>query len=268
MSNLFKSGFPGIKTVDDKPFVIDANKRQINIPEPTGKIIRPLDEVKQMNEESSAEANANDGVINEEILNEAMDMAKELREDAVNRASKIIDEANAEAEQIKEAAYKEGYEKGLEDGSMEAMKRTDAYMENMQKEQELLFKKNQEIVEQNISDAQEKLVNLSCALIEKLTGILVDQYKPVMLHIINNALNESDNSREITIRVGEENYTYIQDNYDRLSGAANPNISIEIYSDSKLNKRQCIIESENGIIDLSMDIQVRNLITAIKMLSE
>ena len=76
------------------------------------------------------------------------------------------------------------------------------------------------------------------------------------------------NSREITIRVGEENYTYIQDNYDRLSGAANPNISIEIYSDSKLNKRQCIIESENGIIDLSMDIQVRNLITAIKMLSE
>lgn len=262
MSNLFKSGFPGIKSVDAEPFVIDANKRQIKTPEVTGKIIRPIDEVKQEEEDSV------DTVENEELLNEAMDMAKELREDAVNRASKIIEDAKAEAEAIKENSYKEGYEKGLQDGSMEAMKRADEYMENLQREQQILIEKNQEVLEANVADAQEKMVNLSCALIEKLTGILVDQYKPVMLHIINNALNDSDGSKNITIRVGEENYTYIQDNYDRLSGAANPNISIELYSDSKLNKRQCIIESENGIIDLSMDIQVRNLITAIKMLSE
>ena len=262
MSNLFKSGFPGIKTATTQPFVIDGNKRQINIHETTGKIIRPLDEVKQDEDEAS------DQIGNEELLNEAMDMAKELREDAVNRATKIVDEAKVEAEQIKENAYKEGYEKGLQDGSMEAMKRTDAYMENMQKEQEALMQRNQEILEDNISDAQDKLVNLSCALIEKLTGILVDQYRPVMMHVINNALNDAEASKHITIKVGEENFTYIQDNYDRLSGAANPNINIELYSDSKLNKRQCIIESENGIIDLSMDIQVRNLITAIKMLSE
>ncbi|MBE5932481.1 MAG: hypothetical protein E7263_03545 [Lachnospiraceae bacterium] len=262
MSNLFKSGFPGIKTATTQPFVIDGNKRQINIPEATGKIIRPLDEVKQDEEEVS------DQIGNEELLNEAMDMAKELREDAVNRAAKIVDEAKVEAEQIKENAYKEGYEKGLQDGSMEAMKRTDAYMENMQKEQEALMQRNQEILEDNISDTQDKLVNLSCALIERLTGILVDQYRPVMLHIINNVLNDVDASKHITIKVCEENFAYIQDNYDRLSGAANPNINIELYSDSKLNKRQCIIESENGIIDLSMDIQVRNLITAIKMLSE
>lgn len=262
MSNLFKSGFPGIKTVDSTPFVIDGNKKQIQIPETTGKIIRPLDEISQDGEINSEPSG------NEELLNEAMNMAKELREDAVQRASKIIEDANAEAALIKEKAYKEGYEKGLEDGSMEAMKRTDAYMENMQKEQELLFAKNQETLEANIIDAQEKMVDLSCALIEKLTGILVDEYKPVMLYNINNALNESDNSKEFTIKVGEENYSYLMDNIDRLSGAANPNISIEIYGDSKLNKRQCIIESENGIIDLSMDIQVRNLITAIKMLSE
>ncbi len=262
MSNLFKSGFPGIKTVDTTPFVIDANKRQINIPEPTVKIIRPLDE------ERPEEALEQESAGNEELLNEAMDMAKELREDAVERANKIVEEAKTEAEQIKENAYKEGYEKGLQDGSMEAMKRTDAYMENIQKEQEILFKKNQETVEANIEDARDKLVNLSCALIEKLTGILVDEYRPVMLHMINAALSDSDSSKDFTIKVGEDNYSYLVDNFDRLSGAANPSVSLELFSDSKLNNRQCIIESENGIIDLSMDIQVRKLITAIKMLSE
>jgi len=262
LSNLFKSGFPGIKTVDAKPFVIDGNKKQISIPETTGKIIRPLDESKNEDE------NENASPVNEELLNEAMDMAKELRDDAVNRANKIIEDAKAQAEIIKENAYKEAYEKGLADGSMEAMKRTDAYMENIQKEQEQLLQKNQEVLEANVLDAQEKIIGLSCALIEKLTGILVDEYRPVMLHMINNALNESDNGKNLIIRVGEENYTYLMDNFDRLSGAANPSISIELYSDSKLDRRQCMIESENGIIDLSMDIQVRKLIAAIKLLSE
>ncbi len=263
MSNLFKSGFPGIKTVASEPFVIDGNKKQINIPETTGKIIRPFDETKN-DEEDVAEIAPG----NEELLNEAMDMAKELRDDAMNRASKILEDAKAEAVLIKENAYKEAYNKGLEEGSMEAMKRTDAYMENMKKEQEMLFQKNQEVLEANILDAQEKMINLSCALIEKLTGILVDEYRPVMLHMINNALNESDNGKGFIIKVGEENYAYLLDNLDRISGATNPSITIDLYSDSKLDKRQCMIESENGIIDLSMDVQVRKLITAIKLLSE
>ena len=269
MSNLFKSGFPGIKTVDSQPFVIDGNKKQINVPEVTGKIIRPFDETNaENNSEKDSDDNNMTSMDNQELLNEVMDMAKEFRDDAVNRANKIIEDANREAEVIKENAYNEAYNKGLEEGSMEAMKRADTYMENMQKEQELLFQKNQETLEDNIADAQEKMIGLCCALIEKMTGILVDEYRPVMLHMINNALNESDNGKNLVIRVGEENYTYLIDNFDRISGAANPSINIELFSDSKLNRRQCMIESENGIIDLSMDIQVRKLITAIKMLSE
>jgi flagellar biosynthesis/type III secretory pathway protein FliH len=43
---------------------------------------------------------------------------------------------------------------------------------------------------------------------------------------------------------------------------------MEMYGDAKLDGRQCIIETDNGIIDLSMDVQVKNLITAMKLLSE
>ena len=100
-----------------------------------------------------------------------------------------------------------------------------------------------------------------------MTGILVNDYKSVMLHMINNALNETETSRMFVIKVSESAYTYISDNYDRLVGAGNPNINIEVYGDSKLDVNQCIIETDNGIIDLSMDVQVRNLITAIKLLS-
>ncbi len=260
-----------MKTVGNEPYIVDGNKRKFdNLSSVNGgdnatqtKIIRPLAE-QQAKEEPDELAKQ---IISENTLNDAMDMAKELREDAVARAKKIIEDAEKEAEDIKNNAYTLGYEKGLEEGSMEAMRRSDEYLESIQRERDQIDAKNQEIFEANIEDAQNKLVDLSCALIEKLTGVVVDQYKQVMLYIINNALNDNDTARNFTIRVAEANYTYIMDNYDRISKASNPNFTIEVVGDVKLDKRQCIIDTENGIMDLSMDIQVQNLITAMKLLS-
>lgn len=264
MSNLFKSGIIGLGNMNSKPYVLDANLRVIE-KEASGKIIRPIEENADAESESAA---AEDAVSNKELLDDALDKAKDLYDDAREKANKIIQDAYAEADSIRDNARQEGYELGLEEGNMEAMKRADIYLDKLQKEQNELLAENNKKMEECILDAENKIVDVACMLIDKLTGILVKDYKPVMLHMINNALNESEAGRKFIIRVSEDNYAYISDNYERLSGAANPGISIEIYGDSKLDTHNCIIESENGIIDLSMDIQVRNLITAIKLLSE
>lgn len=262
MSNLFKSGFSGIKTIKNEPFILDVSAR-ISEPGAQGKIIRPLEEHTEEPEDGTDER-----VSNQELLDDAMVKSKDILDEARERAKKILEDAKNKADTIRQNAEKEGYEKGLEDGNMEAMKRADKYLENVQREQNELLEKNNRMLEESIADTEKKLIDIVCALIEKLTGILVNDYKPVMLHMINNALSESDTSRKYAIRVAEQNYSYIEDNRERLSGAANPNISIEIFGDSKLQPHQCIIESENGIIDLSMDVQVRNLVMAIKLLSE
>ncbi len=268
MSNLFKSGFQGLQNISSEPFVIDVNSRVIEKP---AKIIRPLEEQNQ--EEEIEENSAQDDAVKEDLaskvlLDDAMDMAKTLRDDAMLKAAKIIADAEADAENIRETARQEGYNIGLEEGSMEAMKRADNYLANMQKEQEEFIAKQDAMLEEAVIDREHKLIDLSCALIEKVTGILVRDYKPVMLHMINSALNEVETSKKFVIKVSEENYSYVEDNKERLVGAGNPNIEIEIYGDSRLEQQQCIIETDSGIIDLSMDIQTRNLITAIKLLSD
>ena len=147
------------------------------------------------------------------------------------------------------------------------VKQVDEYLEKISRERDQALAQAREEMMENITDTEEQIVDVACKLIQKLTGILVDDYKPVMIYMINQVLNEDEDSRKFVIRVSEENYTYIADNADRLSGAANPGITIEIFSDTKLQKGQCQIESDTGIVDLSMDVQVRNLITAIKLLS-
>ena len=263
MSNLFKSGFTGIQTIKNEPYILDVNARMSEL-EMKGKIIRPVEEIS----EEAVSDEEEDKASNQALLDDAMIKSKDILDEARERAKKILDEAKAEAKVIRENAEQEGYNKGLEDGNMEAMKRADKYLENIQREQNELMEKNNQLMEQNIADTENKIIDVMCELIDKLTGILVNDYKPVILHMINNALNESETSRTFVIRVSEQHYPYVSDNKERLTGAANPNISIEIFGDPKLQPQQCIIESENGIIDLSMDVQVRKLVTAIKLLSE
>ncbi len=258
MSSLYKSGFVNFKSSDTAPFVIDGNTR----------VIGGAPKVQESDDEASAEVSEEYKTPeNQALLDDAMDKAKELREDAQSKANKIIEEAWRDAEKIKEDAYKEGYEHGLEDGNMEAMKRADDYLVNIKKEQEEAKARMLAKNEAYLDDAEQKLVNLTCELIKKISGIVVDDYKPVMLNMINNALNDVESTTKYTIKVCEESYTYVSDNSERIVGAANPNITIDVFADSKLDKGQCIIETDNGIINLSMDIQIQNLITAFKMLS-
>ena len=257
MSSLFKSGFVNLGS-DATPFVIDANTRII------GGAPKEAETFEEADTSSPEEYRTPE---NQALLDDAMDKAKELRDDARSKANKIIEEAWQEAESIKENAYKEGYEHGLEDGNMEAMKRADEYLVNIKNEQDEAKSRMLAKNEAYLDDAEKKLINLTCDLIKKISGIVVDDYKPVMLNMINNALNDVESTSKYTIKVCEESYTYVSDNSERIVGAANPNITIDVFADPKLERGQCIIETDNGIINLSMDIQIQNLITAFKMLS-
>lgn len=259
MSNLLKSGFQSFNSKDAKPFIIDVNNRKIGQDKP--KIIRSVVGEGSIDEQT-------DSVQNEVILQDAFDKAKILRDDAMVKAAQIVADANAEAASIRENAYNEGFEKGLEDGNMEAMRRADEYLSGIQAEQD----KEKTIREQQMETAYKKncdnMIDFCCQMVTKITGILVDDYKPVMLYMINSALRDAETSRNYTIKVSEDNYIYVSDNSDRLVGAANPGINIEVYGDASLDNKQCIIETDNGIIDLSLEIQMKNLVSAIKMLSE
>ncbi|MBQ8923667.1 MAG: hypothetical protein IJ053_02615 [Lachnospiraceae bacterium] len=263
MSSLFKSGYLNFNALDTTPYVIDGNT----------KVISPVNTIGEKNEKASDDSmtaektDGADAVKSKAFLDDAVNEAERIKAAAEDEAERIIEAAQAQADEIKENAYKAGFEQGVEEGSSEGQKRADEYLANIKKEQEELAAKLDEENDAYLRDAEHKLVDFTCAMVEKITGILIDDYKPVMFNMINNALNEAEASLKYTIKICEDSYYYVEDNKERIVGAANPNITIDIFSDPKLEKGQCTIETDNGIIDLSMDIQIQNLITAFKMLS-
>ena len=254
-----------MNTNGDAPFVIDGNTRVIGNPARVGE-----EQPEQADPDNAAEAGASGAsdAHKSAALDAARAEADRIISEAREQADKIIEAAHASSDEIKENAYKAGFDKGLEEGAEEGRQRSDALIEQTMREQEELRNRIESDNEAYLKDASAKLTDFSCAMVEKLTGILVEDYKPVMFNMINNALNDTDTSLKYTIKVCEDSYYYLEDNKERIVGAANPNITIDIFSDPKLEKGQCTIETDNGIIDLSMDIQIQNFITVFKLLAQ
>lgn len=292
LSNLIKSGFVAFS--QDNKLVIDANQH---------KIIQAIDtaaeeaaENEDSVEEALAEALVRDAEIEgmefgEDLLtmdtselpnlpnstNKLKQMAEDIVKSAKAEAEIIVNQAHDEVEHMRAAAYdeakdirqtahEEGYAAGYREGTEIAtkeLKEQSEKLENRQRELEQEYYEKEEIL---VANTERKMVDLLCQLIPSITGVVIDNQQDVLLYMINTAMQDLDNSRHFVIKVSTSDYEEIAERKDDIYGALNPNIDLEIFEDAQLAAMQCLIETDNGIVDVSLDVQLDNLITALKLM--
>lgn len=285
MSNLIKSGFVAFSK--NNTLVINTNEN---------KIIKGIDEAIEETaasmEEMLAESMIRDAGLDDDekealltvdsgdlqaISGNVPDIAHEIVKTAKAEADEIIVKAHEEVEQLRAAAYDEaqsikkqakedGYQEGYQDGFDAAIneceiKKTELE-EQMRQSKIILEEKEMELVK----TTERKMVDLLCQLIPTITGVVVEGQKDVLLYMINVAMQDLDNSKHFVIKVSGNDYEGIAEQKEEIYGALNPNIDIEIFEDAKLSPLQCLIETDNGIVDISLDVQLDNLKKALKLM--
>ena len=209
-----------------------------------------------------------------EVNEDALARLMEEQEQAQAAADDVIAQAQAEAEQILvnakrdadamwEKAYAEakrdGYEAGIKDGRMEIDRmRNDFQREKKQQQAEYV-----EMLESMESD----LVGIMLEVFERVTKVLSADKKDIMVHLIDNALNHIESSKEFVIRVSKDDYQFVTKHKEFLQEAVPQNGSLEVVRDATLERNQCLIETDGGIFDCSLDVQLENLIMDVKALS-
>lgn len=295
MSNLIKAGFFAFS--QNEALVIDANQ---------SKIIKGIDEAiaeaasakEESLEEALAEAliqeanlddeqkeennlltmcTADIPVLSDESLSDLQKMAEEITKSAKEEAEEIIKQAYEEAEriraeayeetvQIKEDAKQEGYQQGYQEAVASAKseyEKKEEELERKQNESELVLQQEKEVF---IKETEHKMVDLLCQLVPTITGVVIENQKDVLLYMINVAMRDLDNSRRFVIKVSDEDYEELSGRKDEIYGALNPNVELEIFEDAKLSSMQCLIETDNGIVDISLDVQFDNLLKALQLM--
>lgn len=207
---------------------------------------------------------------NDEYLRHQAEMKQKIEEesakileDAKTEVKRLMAQAVIDAEDEKnrlfEEARKDGYNAGFNDGLFE--------IDKLKKELEEKDKARTAEYERQVQNMEPAFVDILISLVQKLTGIEAEDNKEIIFHLIHQAILGQAASNSYIIRVSKSDYDYVLAKKDSLQGFMKKGAVVEILEDHLLSKNQCLIETDSRIIDCSLDVQLKNLITDLKMLN-
>ncbi len=160
---------------------------------------------------------------------------KEIVARAHEEARRIVDEARQVYEAEKERGYREGVEKGkaaMSQRMLETVGKTVDYF----------------------GSVEEKLCSIVIEAVRKVIGE-IDEAELVQ-RVVRNALALARNQKEVILRVSPSQADLVKAKINEII-AAYPGISfVDVVADARLKEGGCILESEIGIVDASLDVQI------------
>lgn len=269
MSNLLKGGFV-VRKEDSR--VIDYNdlvaSKLEKLSEETQFV--PVKEFKQV-EHEEGEAGFVEGlnaeeleVIMEEESEEKPQLSpEEMYEETKKEVEKLLEDARTEAEMIRNEAYEMARKKGYEAGYNEGMSEVETMkQEVLQKEETLLADYNAKV-----DELEPLLVEKVADLMEYVFRVQFSTSRAMIMHILSGTLGKINNSKEFIVHVSHEDVAVVKANHDRILAMVPNAVSVEVAEDPALVKNQCLVETDGGVYDCSLDVQMEKLIKSIKTLS-
>lgn len=189
----------------------------------------------------------------------------DLIDEIYEKEKQILDEALVEAKKIKSDAEKEGYKIGFDSGNEEGYKQGyEKALEQIQIEKKAATKlivEAQKIKNEIISSMEEEVINLVTSISEKITRISVYNNDEKIIPMIKNALSDINNRERIIIRVNSINIQLLKNKEDDFLKIC-PSAIFTFLEDNSLNELDCILDSENEVLDLNIENQIKNIILA------
>lgn len=198
-----------------------------------------------------------------------MDMSayKEMADGIINEANEeaaaIRAQAEAEAIQIKNTAKDQGFAEGMAQATAKATEEAARRKQEFELERARLLAEHKE----KLDEMEPQVVSVVADIFEKVFRIQFEGKKDIILNLVRGAVDGIENSKEFLIKVPKENLQFIMEHKEELQDKVGQYVSIEIISDGELTDNQCIIETDSGVFDCSLDIQLENLVRDIKSLS-
>ena len=280
LSNLYKAGWvtldQGDKRIIDNNELIDQKILRFREEEKKRQSALQNDAAKNSGEDNFSEGldaeqldqltEDQDVLSDAEILNQeaAQELINSQLADAQEQADRILEEASAKAQEIQTNAMEEGRAQGYDDAYQQGAKEAEALKEDLlhQKEQlEADYKKMVDTLEPEMVDALTQIY-------EHVFAVDLRNDKNIILHLLQTALSRLEPGNDFIVHVSPDDYDMIVDEKKRLrENITSPNATMEIIEDPMLKENECIIETDGGVFDCSIGVEIEELSRKLKLLS-
>ena len=208
------------------------------------------------------------------VLEPELPEITKLRMEAATEAQRIVSEALVQAQSIeqeaKERGYQTGYVRGMAEGRREAERQVllqadderAAYREDLH-----LFIAHIESERRRAWGAMEPMITtIIFELARKVIKKEVEVSREVALAVIQNALRRVNDSTTLRIRVHAEDLQTVRSNREDLLHLVDGNRHLEIIEDRRVDVGGCIVETEAGKIDASIETQLQEIANLLERL--
>ncbi|MDR0727589.1 MAG: HrpE/YscL family type III secretion apparatus protein [Puniceicoccales bacterium] len=183
-----------------------------------------------------------------EIINETETLIRESLSAAETKAKQIVSDAQAEAKKIiggAKAAFeterKKGHAAGMAEGKQELS--------------ELMMSVTAKRME-SFERFEESIVNIVMRSVKRIIGEMDNAQR--LKAIVHNALSAVRNQKRVVVRVNPEQATAVRESIGGIAKGGDGDAPfVEVIADGRLHANDCIIETEIGTVDASLDIQLK-----------
>ncbi len=210
----------------------------------------------------------------EEARQQMLSDAKEFAESQVRAASEQAEQLLAEAreqieawwnerreqdEHLVEAVKSEAFNEGYEEGKQQAEQALQAKIEEMMAEASSVLEQAYLEKERIIQEAEPFLVDLSCAIAEKVIDKQLDLEPDYTVELIKQSLSRKREQGVLTLCVAPSQFAFVQAAREELSLVIDSQAELQILPDPSVQDRGCVIRSSFGSVDARIDTQLTEI---------
>lgn len=200
----------------------------------------------------------------QEKLDREISAAREELERLQEEASQVMAHAEAEALAMKEQAYEEARRRGYQEGYSQGM--TEFEAKKRQCDDKIAAVKEE--YQKKIDELEPQMVETLSAIYEHVFRVDLRKHENLVHHLLIDALLQMDSARNIMIHVSREDYDFLQEHKAAiLEETGMVGNAVEFVSDATLAKAQCMIETDHGIYDCSLDTELEELKRRLSLLA-
>lgn len=177
----------------------------------------------------------------------------QIMNEANEQAERLLDAARSQAREIREKAWHEGHQAGVDAARQE--------QGILARQIRLAFDQQIELIDQkyaeNIDAMQPDLLELSLNIAEKILGLEMSRNDTAFLGLVSDGLNRFKQGEKVSIQVSKNDYwrSMVSSAY-ACAGQAE---TISLMVDDNMADGSCLLESSGSIVDAGVAVQLRKI---------
>lgn len=199
-----------------------------------------------------------------EAVERELEMARNELERVRAEADQLIQNANAQIEEMRVSALEEAKSRGYQAGYEEGMAQVQALKEECLSQK----KKLEQEYSNKIDELEPEFIRNLTEIYEHIFKVDLSTYNGIVSNLLIDAMQKTDSAKNYIVHVSKQDYPQVYGERERIQEQTGTLADhLEIIADMTLSASQCMIETEGGIYDCSLGTELEELNRKLRLLS-